>query len=213
MSNAHKKDVLALIGDFTGVSVTRTPSGSLTIDVSQLGSDLDIRLIAGGNVRLVAPAPEQSNGITAPVTKNAYSIGDVLADGWVVGPASPDTGIVMAIEPDSGALDGGRTWLAGEEHARELYGKGNANARQPSANELNAIYNGVVEAGRNQNAQFDTSDFDPYGGYWSSTSVRFFPAVSARVQYFRDGFRFWDFKVEGSARVRCVRDEPGLMLE
>ncbi len=53
------------------------------------------------------------------VTKKAYNIGDVLPDGWVVGPVSPDTGWPIAIEPAAGALDGYKTWSQGEHHATE----------------------------------------------------------------------------------------------
>ncbi len=94
---------------------------------------------------------------------------------------------------------------------QNLRGEGHANARQPSEGELNAIYNDVVKAARNGNANLDTSDHRPYGGYWSSTPFRFHPD-GARVQYFGDGYTYWDFKDHANALVRCVRDEPGLTL-
>jgi len=134
---------------------------------------------------------------TGTVTKQAYNIGDVLPDGWVVGPVSPETGIVMAIEPAENALDGYQTWYAGEDHAvKLLHDQGHANARQPTDTELNTIYNEVVEAGRNDNTEFDnTSDSNLYGAYrsgmyWSSTLA---PDLSlpdlARIRFFNDGGR------------------------
>jgi hypothetical protein len=153
--------------------------------------------------------------INASVDKRAYNIGDVLPDDWVVGPRSPKTGIVMAIEPVSTALDGYKTWHQGEDHAAELRGQGHANARQPSADdnndELNAIYNDVVKAGRNSNAKLNTSGSDPCGKYCSGTTE---PGQrdSIRIQYFDDGTKYLSFKVDALARVRCVRDEPGLTL-
>lgn len=152
----------------------------------------------------------------AEVTKKAYNIGDVLPDGWVVGPVSPDTGIVMAIEPVSGILEGDSTWYQGDDHAAALRSKGQTNARQPSTNELNAIYNDVVKAGRNSAAQFDVSPLNydsPFGLYWSSTTAPNPDQAYAQVQYFSDGLRVWGFKEYANARVRCVRDEPGLTLK
>lgn len=156
-------------------------------------------------------AGDEPGVIHASVDKRAYNIGDVLPDGWVVGPVSPDTGKTIAIEPVAGALDGCQTWHQGEKRAAELRGKGHANAHQPSGSELSAIYNDVVQAGRNSNAKFNTSGSFPFSKYWSSTTH---PDhwVYARVQYFNDGCRNWNVKGGASARVRCVRDEPGLTL-
>lgn len=164
------------------------------------------------DVQLKPPAPEQTpkESGAATVTKQAYNIGDVLPDGWIVGPVG-DMGIVMSIEPVSGALDGYKTWHQGEKHAAELRGQGNANARQPSANELNALYNNVVKAGHNGNAQFNTGSSHPYGLYWSSTPSPDY-RDDARIQYLGVGNRYWHYKGNVSARVRCVRDEPGLTL-
>lgn len=202
------------VGDeFSGVTLKRTETSALTVDVSAL-SGVDVAVITSGSVRLVAPTPEQTNAlgvINACVDKRAYKIGDLLSDGWVVGPASPDTGIVMAIEPAAGALKGYRTWYRGEDHAADLRGQGNASARQPTANELNALYNNVVGAGRNSTARFNTSGPGPYGGYWSSTTNPAGPD-DARVQYFDIGSRHWICKDGDNARVRCIRDEPGLTL-
>ena len=187
-----------------GATITAMPDGIIAIDTP---------------VQLKAPAaektPKESGALAATVTKQAYNIGDVLPDGWVVGPRSPKTGIVMAIEPVSGALDGYRTWYRGEDHAADLRGKGHANARQPSADgnndELNAIYNEVVKAGRNGNAKLNTSGSNPYGRYWSGTTDPD-SRDDARMQYLNGGYRLWSFKGDAFARVRCVRDEPGLTL-
>lgn len=198
---------------------TLKASGDATIitngNITAYSTDGNVTAYTNGTVQLKAPAPEQTNGTNATVTKQAYNIGDVLPDGWIVGPVSPDTDIVMSIEPVSGALDDYKTWHQGEKRAAELCGKGNANARQPSDNELNALYNDVVKAGRNNNAQFNTSGsvpYGPYGAYWSSTTG---PSsrVIARVQYLDDGNRVWDYKNNVAACVRCVRDESGITLK
>ena len=87
----------------------------------------------------------------------AYQVGDVLPDGWIVGPVSPRTGQPIAIEPVSGSLDGCQTWHKGEMHALLLRKEGHLRARQPDNGELRAIYNSIVIANRNVNAQFNTS--------------------------------------------------------
>lgn len=202
--------------DFAGVVLTKSKTGGLTVDLSAL-DNADVTIITNGTIQLKAPLPKPANDIeaAATVTKQAYNIGDVLPDGWVVGPRSPKTGIVMAIEPASGALEGYKTWHQGEEHAKELREQGHANARQPSADnnndELNAIYNEVVKAGRNGNAKLNVSGSGPYGMYWSGTTL---PdrRDGARFQYFDDGYRNAYYKVAANARVRCVRDEPGITL-
>lgn len=205
--------------EFEGV-VSSDGNGHIVISLSDLPADAELIIegLNGRSVQFREPAREQTNEpgvINASVGKRAYNIGDVLPDGWVVGPRSPKTGIVMAIEPVSGALNGYKTWHQGEDHAKELREQGHANARQPNADnnndELNAIYNGVVKAGRNGNAKLNTSGSTPYGHYWSgTTSPRY--RDGARMQYFDDGGRYWDFKANAYARVRCVRDEPGLTL-
>lgn len=143
--------------------------------------------------------------------KKTCHVGDVLSDGWVVGPVSPETGTVMAIEPASGAPDGYRTWHEGQDHAAALRGKGHVNARLPSEGELKAIYNQVVKAELNGNARFNTSRFVPYGKYWSSTTDRQ-SRDGARVQFFVVGHRVASYKGGANACVRCVRDEPGVVL-
>lgn len=215
MSGPNKMDMSGLRGDFFRVVLTQAPSGDLTIDVSQIADDVDITVITAGAIKLMPPNPEQGGAISTTVTKQAYNIGDVLPDGWVVGPRSPKTGIVMAIEPVSGALDGYKTWHQGQVHAAELRDQGHANARQPSADnnndELNAIYNDVVKAGRNGNAKLNRSGSNRYGIYWSgTTNTNPGHWDHARVQYF--GWYVWYVKAEACALVRCVRDEPGVTL-
>lgn len=147
----------------------------------------------------------------ATVTKHAYNIGDVLPDGWIVGPVSPDTGIVMAIEPVDSALDDPQTWYAGEAHAKELLAQGNANARQATISELSVIYNEIVKAGNNDNAKFNAVASDSNCRYWASTP---YPGHSdrAQLQYFSNGDQHWHCKKFEVAYIRCVRDEPGLTL-
>jgi hypothetical protein len=208
MANEQK----TLSGAFKGITLSRSETGALTVDVSPLNG-VDVTVITtGGSIVKQTPAEEQTSTpgvINASVDKRAYDIGDVLPDGWVVGPCSPITGIVMAIEPVSGArldLDPD-VWFAGEYHARYLCEKGNLNARQPEHKELSAIYEDVVRAQRNSNAQLDTS------AYWSGTRIGLYVAFI----YFSTG-RFGAVSVcdlDGRGdpvRARCVRDEPDITL-
>lgn len=207
---------LALTGRFEGVTLRKSET-SLTFDVSDLNR-VDVTIITGGTVQLKAPAreqtPEQNDEpgvLHASVEKRAYKIGEVLPDGWVVGPVSPETGIIMAIEPVSCALRDYQTWYQGEDHAAKLRGQGHANARQPTSRELKDIDDHVVKAGHNKNAQFSTSSYYPLGKYWTSKPDQIIPFIS-RTHDFGIGFQLWDLKIDPIARVRCVRDEPGLTL-
>jgi hypothetical protein len=217
--DADGKPTLKACGDATIIT-----NGNITI----YSPDGNVTAYTNGTVQVKAPAPEQTNALTATVTEKvytiddvipAYNIGDVLPDGWVVGPRSPRTGIVMSLEPASTALDGYKTWYQGEDHAKDLREQGHTNARQPSAdnnnNELNAIYNEVVKAGRNGNAQLNTSDSGPYGIYWSSTTAGPGPDrqdLMAVQKFLIDGTVCIDYKDDATARVRCVRDELGITL-
>jgi hypothetical protein len=209
----------SLRGAFEGITLQRSETGALTVDVSALNG-VNVTVITNGNGRVMklTPVEEQANAqghdegvINASVDKRAYNVGDVLPDGWIVGPVSPTTSKPIAIEPVAGALEGYQTWYKGEDHAKELRGQGHAGARQPDADELSALYNGVVKAGRNQNARFNTSGSVPYGGYWSSTPHRYVPGF-ARMQYFDAGYRFWHFKGGASAQVRLVKDLENITL-
>lgn len=139
------------------------------------------------------------------------AIGDKLPDRWVIMGVSPDTGEVFSAEPEAGALDGYQTWRKGQKHAKYLRNAGNKNARQPSENELSVIYNEVVEAGCNNNAKFNTSHYHPASNYWSSTRDMYYLS-EAYVQCLFNGQLLSRRKGKACARVRCVRDEPGLKL-
>jgi len=175
------------------------------VAVSVNGVRVEIRTDGSVKFNPVANDEQRTAGGKAPKT------GDLLPDGWIVGPVSPDTGEPIAIEPVSGALEGFKTWYQGESYAAELRGKGNANARQPSDSELNAIFNDVMKAGRNGNARLDTSDSSPYGIYWSGTTLPDYRDL-AHFHFLGDGNRGAGCKAVACARVRCVRDEPGLTL-
>ena len=197
----------SLRGEFKGVSISRSADGALTVDVS----DVDVTVVTSGHGQITkhAPVEEQDNAHT--VTKEAYNIGDILLDGWVVMGLSKDTGVPFSCEPEEGALDGYQTWDTGEERAVKLRDAGNQNARQPSDKELTTIWEDVVKAGRNDNSKLNTNGSEPYGSYWSSTPNPFHSG-SARIQYLDDGYRNWFSKDYRSARVRVVRDEPCLKL-
>ncbi len=200
----------SLRGDFKGVSISRTADGTLTVDVSDLG-DVDVTVVTSGHGQITKHAPVEEQDNVHTVTKEAYNIGDVLPDGWVVMGLSKDTGMPFSCEPEEGVLDGYQAWHTGEDHAVKLRDAGNQNARQPTDKELNTIWEDVVKAGRNDNAKLNTNGSRPYGKYWSSTPD---PNNSddARIQYLGDGSRLWDYKDGRHARVRVVRDEPGLKL-
>lgn len=198
-----------LKGDFQGITLERSATGALSIDVSALNG-VDVTIVTNGDGRIVKQAPvEEAANIS--VYKRAYKIGAVLPDGWIVGPVSPTTGKPIAIEPVAGALEGLQTWYRGEDHAKELRGQGHAGARQPDTAELNALFRGFTKATSNQHAQFDTSGSNRYGMYWSSAPDRRGPD-SARVQCFNGNSKPWPLKSYASARVRCVRDEPRIKL-
>lgn len=207
---------ITLTIDADGKPTLEAPGDTTIItngNIASYSADGCIVTYTSGRAQLKAPTDEQNNGITATVTEKAYYIGNVLPDGWVIGPRSPKTGVVMAIEPVSGALDGYQTWYDAEYHAKELREQGHANARQPSADEdndeLNAIYNEIVKAGRNGNAKLSTSEYS--SRYWSSTTS---PGgwVYARLQCLCGGGRVGYTKGYRHAGVRCVRDEPGIKL-
>lgn len=108
MAKAQEKTVTRrLKGEFKGISLSRSENGALTVDVSSLNG-VDVRVITtSGRVVKQTPAEEQTNTpgvINASVDKRAYNIGDVLQDGWVVGPVSPTTGKPIAIENPYRAL-------------------------------------------------------------------------------------------------------------
>ena len=217
-----------LKGDFKGVTLIRAENGDLTVKISDLsGSQItfdvadlngvDATIIASGGAKIVKQVrvEKQDNVLEttqSSVDAKAYSIGDTLPDGWVVGGTSPTTGKIFSVEPVAGALDRYQTWHTGEDRAKTLLAEGHENARQPDMAELNVLYNDVVRADRNQNAQLNTRGSSPFGIYWSSEAHPANPDI-ARVQYFGDGCcRGASYKDNAIARVRCVRDEPGLTL-
>ena len=143
--------------------------------------------------------------------EKSYNVGDSLPDGWIVGPISPDTGKPVALEPVSSAIEGFRTWHQGEEHARFLLSEGNTGARQPSEEELSAIYNKIIKAGRNHNAKLKVRDTPLCGSFWSGTTCED-EQLAAQAQDLVKGIRYWIYKGRPDAYVRCIRDEPGLKL-
>jgi len=223
MARTEKRGrILSLGGDFAGVTLTRS-KGALTIDISAL-MGVDVTVINGDNARLVALAPLPSapeptrkpSVIKAPVKQRAYNIGDVLPDGWVLGPISPDTGIHISIEPESRRLKNGRrdywTWYQGEDHAVYRRKEGHRNARQPSDAEWVEIRTQIARTGLNGNARLKT---DGFCTYWASTPERGVGG-GARRQYLGDtngDGRSWANKYDPSAGVCIVRDEPGITLK
>lgn len=160
--------------------------------------------------------------ISVQAEKRAFRIGDVLPDGWTVGPISPDTGIVMAIEPEDSALPDDREWHEGKIHALELRFDGkNLNARVPTELEATAIFNQVVKAGLNRNSQLvdkrerqvspgNTQYANP--NYWTSgTGKSGYRNFAMRIDM-SNGSADTCPKTKSAGRVRCVRDEPGIEL-
>ncbi|HEY8189639.1 MAG TPA: hypothetical protein VIF12_03070, partial [Micavibrio sp.] len=146
MAQQDKTKSYELKGDFAGVVLRKSENGALTVDLSTLGN-ADVTVI-----NCVRPLWVKSRVLeqdTATAMEKIYSIGDVLPDGWIVGPVSPDTGLVMAIEPAAKAPVGYKTWYEGQDHANALRREGHTLARQPLVDELKALYNQVVKAGCN----------------------------------------------------------------
>lgn len=194
---------LSLVGAFKGVTLKRSRSGALTIDVSALkGVDVTV-ITASGNAKLQAAETNDPDVINASADNRAYQIGDILPDGWVIAGVSPETNKVFSIEPPKVALKGLKNWWQGEEHAERLRAKGHNNARQPSESELQILYNDRVQK----------AFPDCYFGfmYWSSTTDPDFPH-HARVRHFEETARRLEAKIFDKALVCCVRDEPQLRL-
>ena len=200
-----------------GKGQVKLENGGFTVDIT----NGNITVYGGnatahtdGTVQLKAPTAEQNNVLEttqSSVDTKAYSIGDALPDGWVVGGISPTTGAIFSVEPVTSALDGYQTWYIGEDRAKTLLAEGHENARQPDMAEWYALHDNIVKADRNQEARIDTRN-DPSGQYWSSETH---PKNScyARLQYFDNGGA-QGLSVKGSTicYIRCVRDEPGLTL-
>jgi hypothetical protein len=156
-----------------------------------------------------------------------YKIGDAFPDGWVYAGISPSSGLPFSIEPFAGSLDGKYvTWKEGEKHATALREQGHTSARQPMAapdgDEISAIYYGVVYAGHNHSAGFNalggsapfSSDQtnSSYCEYWSGSLEPLEEECAVAREFHRDHRSSYLGIGNGKARVRCVRDEPGLTL-
>ena len=215
--SCFKQDISLLGGafkDVTGVTVSRSEMGAVTLDLSAL--NVGVEILTNDDVRIVEQNPANNNKlgvIKTSVDKKVYNIGDVLPDGWIVGPISPTTGNPIAIEPKSGALDGNQTLQAGKDHAKKLRKqRGNETACLPDRDTLHEIYNEIVVAGHNGEAEFDIEDGEWPDKYWSSTPH---PTVSGRVgvHYFSNGIENWFYTGDSKdARVRCIRDAPEISL-
>lgn len=206
VANEHYGFTQTLAKIFKKAGVDTSTSGPMGVFVSGAMTQLIIKEMHKEGYRLAIVGANNNNPQSATVTKKAYNIGDVLPDGWVVGPRAPETGIIMGIEPVSCALRGRRTWEEGENHAKKLRKEGNIDARQASLGELRVIYEKLVEPGYNHKAKFGRDSY-PGEGYWSTgKSVHYeFPIMV----YFG---KFFDSYVGSRSLVRCVRDEPKISL-
>lgn len=127
---------------------------------------------------------------------NDLKIGDKAADGTTF------AGNNFAATPTD-APGTYYTWKEGTEYCEDLVEGGHDDWTLPTNDQLDQLY-------QNKNTgsfagTFDESGSDPFGGYWSGTTVPDTRDV-ARIQYLYDGFRIWVYKVGSVARVRCVRD-------
>lgn len=144
------------------------------------------------------------------------SIGEELADGWIVAGLSPETGDVFSVEPEANALKGAHAWDQGEEHAQNLRNAGHDNARQPSEAEFYTIYNNIVKGDQNDQTKLDINTHGtgaslPCGLYWASTQTRGF-ASSIWFQHIEGEHGAWLRRDDDTAHTRCIRSEPGLKL-
>lgn len=196
---------LLLKKEFDNIAVVHS-GNDIVIDLSSITQgDLKVTVITGDCVQLRSLTKEQAYGledvkvILEPKTCN---IGDVLEDGWIVAGKSPDSGLVFSIEPPERALQKGVSWYQGSMYASNIKELGNLNARLPSNDELNIIFNNLVE-GRHEKVTKLGSVC-----YWSS-SERY--NTHAWSQRFSDGGQGYNYKND-SFFIRCVRDEPTLSL-
>lgn len=213
MSNNERKSTsLNLTDDFDGVTLARTENG-LIVDVSSL-SGVDVTVILGGDNRIVKQTPVCGSEIVFNtfLDKQAYCIGDVLPDGWIVGPVSPTTGKPISIQPSAELLEGCQTWYDGENFVKQLCSQGYAGARQPDEGELTAIFTQIMDKQRNLHAKFSLSD-DRW--IWTSSPVEGCPDQAVAMQYdlYEGGgnVRF-PHKENPYGHVRIVRDQEDIMI-
>jgi len=145
------------------------------------------------------------------VTKEVYNIGDILPDGWILMGVSPDREVPFSCEPSATASNAYETWYSGNRRADDLRSKGHMTARLPSIYELKVIWEKVVKAGRNENANFDTHE-GLFGGYWSNSPMQNDRQGRICTLGLKTGKIHWDLRESKLSRVRLVRDEPGLKL-
>lgn len=220
-----KEQVLTLTDDFEGVTLRRSQTGRLIIDVSALG-DTDITVHgAQTDVKLQEPSIEQNRADLFAVDKRVLQIGDVLGvtfdlpEGlerlhrWLIYNIT-DEGIPQALEPKDSAPEGLMRWPIAVKHVQEtLYVEGHENARIWTDADADAIVENVVNRGFNDKAQLALHGFTPEGGYWNSSECDYFPRCHV-VSYPGAGRRFW----AGSngpgpgARIRAVQDVPELAI-
>ena len=180
-----------------------------------------------GLVEILNYSPADSDTLVKFDEKTAYNVGDVLPDGWIVGPVSRTTGNPIAIEPIESALKGHQTWEGACKHVEELSKQGHLNVRNADYEELTSIFNVMVKHGRNKDTAFETSELAPDGSkgypwaaYWSSPDKNDLSSF-ARAVFFDRGLKQerWSYPdsmmldvSSRTAQVRCVRDEPDLYV-
>lgn len=187
--------------------------GKIIIDISFLGNNPNI-IIKGlqnaASVEIVdpilTPANNSDNNLIAQINQIAYKIGDILPDGWIVGPPSPTTGKPFAIEPPSIALKESQTWEIGQNHAKILLEQGYKNARQPDTDELKAIQRHIVMTKQNHNSQLDEKAY-----YWSSEQDKM---IYTRAQIVNmDGSVLTTFKQDKkNIHAITIRDQDDITL-
>jgi len=124
------------------------------------------------------------------------SIPALMADGTVFAGISPDTGRPMYVTPSDAPLP--LTWKQAMLYAASLDVHGHKDWRVPSRRELNQLFRGRAAIGN-----FNTSESDFAGWYWSSSTYYDF---NAWAQRFRDGSRnLLNAEVSARASLRCVR--------
>ncbi|MCK5374532.1 MAG: DUF1566 domain-containing protein [Alphaproteobacteria bacterium] len=167
---------------------------------------------------------QRADGICSSVDKRAYRIGAVLTSSllgslhnrWIVGPKSPITGSVMAIEvpPKFGLFrDDRNTWNEWQDHVKALRAQGHENARIPDAYELYNIWHAIARrdinpSDRNKHARFNVTKG---AFYWSST-VNPLDRNQIKVLDFSDGEWYWGDRDYGNFLPIFVRDEPDIKL-
>jgi hypothetical protein len=176
LKNAHRVFRVAS-GDFAGVAFHQMKDGSVIIDASVLGA-VNVSLLTQDDPIDKSVLQVQNNVASSSCNRSGsdrgfkldgktYQIGDVLPDGWILGPVSPSTNSHLAIEPVK-ELDTCVTWPQAEAFVNKYRSSGMERARLPDRKELKAIFRELVIKERNVNAMLGVCEVGGSSHYWAN---------------------------------------------